>query len=108
MFRQQTQRNEHIISKHTDNITKWLCPYGCDTLFSQFRGVVRHVKLNRKCFARSIYFNQAEIKKLREEWNNEVMKKILIIKPKANVKNKKILTQSMKEKLRKTVKKVLE
>ena len=66
----ELQQNEHI---------RWLCPYGCDKLFCQFSSVVNHVVHNRECYARTCHFNQAQIKKLKNEWNNEKMIQMLRI-----------------------------
>eukprot|EP01084_Bolivina_argentea_P268873 456825_1 len=101
VFRQQTQRKEHIINKHTQSIQKWLCPYGCGGVFSQFRGVVRHVKFDRKCDARKKYFNKNCIQNLKNKWDNDIMKSILKFNTTTNTNEKNMVTNGMKIKIRK-------
>jgi len=104
-FRQQTQRKEHIVNKHTVQMTKWQCPYGCGGVFSQFRGVVRHVKLDRKCSARGEHFEDEEVEALKSGWNNILMKEMLKFETN-QLSEENMVTESMKKEVRAKTKKL--
>lgn len=104
-FRQQTQRKEHIVNKHTVQMTKWQCPYGCGGVFSQFRGVVRHVKLDRKCGARGKHFDAEEIEALKSGWNNILMKEMLKFETKS-LSEENMVSEKMKKEVRAKTKKL--
>jgi len=106
-FRQQTQRKEHVINKHTAEMNKWRCPYGCNGVFSQFRGVVRHVKFDRKCPARTKYFNMKQTQKLKKKWDNDKMKKMLKFTTNITVKEDHMVTLKMQEETRRITKELL-
>ena len=109
-FRQSTQKNEHLKSKHKNICEKWQCPYGCNQHFAQLRGVWRHVNADRKCDSRPKYFTKREINILKNKWSNSEMSQILKfshhISP--NIPKENVVTKEMQINIRKKVKQLIQ